>query len=163
MTWVDHVVLAIIGLSVLLSVIRGLVREVLALAAWIVAFIFANLYGATVAGWMPAEIPSESLRMLAGFLAVFLATLLVMSVLAIAVSELVKSAGLGIADRGLGALFGLARGVLIVMVLVLLAGLTSLPRHPAWRNAMLSPPLEAYAAAVKAWLPRELANRIAYE
>ena len=163
MTLLDLAVIAIVGLSVLLSVIRGLVREVLALAAWVVAFLAANMLAATVAPWMPAALPSEELRLLAGFLCVFVGVLIAMSVLAILVSKLVKSAGLGLEDRLLGAAFGLARGLLVVMILVLLAGLTSLPRQAVWRNAVLSDPLVAFVGHVKAWLPAELAQRIKYD
>ena len=60
-------------------------------------------------------------------------------------------------------MFGLARGLLIVMVLVLLAGLTALPRQPAWRDAMLSPPLEALAGALKPWLPQIVSSNISYD
>ena len=79
------------------------------------------------------------------------------------VSRLVKGAGFAFEDRLLGALFGLARGGLVVMVLVLLAGLTTLPRDPMWRNAMLSSPLEAFALYLKAWLPGDLSKRIKYD
>lgn len=162
MTLFDLAVIAIVGLSVLLSVIRGLVREVLALVAWAVAFFAANVLAGTVALWMPQALPTEELRMLAGFLCVFLGVLLVMSVLAILASKLVKNAGLGMEDRLLGVVFGLARGLLVVMILVLLAGLTSLPRQAVWRNAMLSDPLERFAGTIKAWLPSDLAQRITY-
>jgi membrane protein required for colicin V production len=74
----------------------------------------------------------------------------------------VKIVGLGPADRVVGGAFGLARGVLVVMILVLLAGLTTLPRQPAWRNAALSGPLEAFAGTIKAWLPADLSKRIKY-
>ena len=163
MTLLDIAVLVIIGLSVLLSVIRGLTREVLALAAWVVAFLAANLLAGQVAPWLPAAIPTEELRLLAGFVGVFLAALVVMSVLAIVASKLVKSAGLGLEDRLLGSVFGLARGLLMVVILVLLAGLTSLPRQAVWRNAVLSDPLEAFAGEVKPWLPADLAQRITYD
>jgi membrane protein required for colicin V production len=49
------------------------------------------------------------------------------------------------------------------MVIVLLAGLTSLPRQAVWRNALLSDPLEALAGQVKGWLPAELSQRISYQ
>jgi membrane protein required for colicin V production len=65
-------------------------------------------------------------------------------------------------DRLLGVAFGLARGLLVVLTLVLLAGLTPLPRQAVWRNAMLSGPLEGLAVLVQAWLPAELAKRITY-
>jgi len=162
MTLFDLAVIAIVGLSVLLSVIRGLVREVLALAAWVAAFFAANVLAGTVARWMPQALPTEELRLLAGFLCIFLGVLLAMSVLAILASKLVKNAGLGMEDRLLGVVFGLARGLLVVMILVLLAGLTSLPRQAVWRNAMLSDPLERFAGTIKAWLPSDLAQRITY-
>lgn len=163
MTLFDLAVLVVVGLSILLSVIRGLVREVLALAAWVVAFLAANLLAGRVAPWLPDAVPSEEFRLLAGFLGVFVAVLIAMSVLAIMVSKLVKNAGLGLEDRLLGSVFGFARGLLVVMVAVLLAGLTSLPRQAVWRNAVLSDPLEAFAGQVKTWLPADLAQRITYD
>ena len=163
MTLFDLVVVIIVGLSVLLSLIRGLVREVLALAAWVVAFLAANVAAGEVAPWMPEALPSDELRMLAGFVCVFVVVLVAMSVLAILVSRLVKSAGLGVEDRLLGGVFGLARGVMVVMIMVLLAGLTSLPRQAVWRNAVLSDPLELFAIRIKVWLPADLAKRITFD
>lgn len=163
MTLFDLAVLVVVGLSILLSVIRGLVREVLALSAWVVAFLAANLLAGQAASWLPDAVAGEELRLLAGFLVVFVAVLIAMSVLAIMVSKLVKNAGLGLEDRLLGGVFGFARGLLVVMVVVLLAGLTSLPRQAVWRNAVLSDPLEAFAGQVKPWLPADLAQRITYD
>jgi membrane protein required for colicin V production len=163
MTLFDLAVVVIVGLSALLSLIRGLVREVLALAAWVVAFLAANVFAGEVAPWLPDAIPTEALRLLAGFLVVFLLVLISVSVLAILASKLVKSAGLGVEDRLLGGVFGLARGMLVVMILVLLAGLTSLPRQPVWRNAVLSDPLVAFAGSIKTWLPADLSQRITYD
>ena len=163
MTWFDYAVLTIIGISVLLSIIHGFVRELLALASWIVAFIAAQMYAADIAPLLPAAIPGPSLRLLAAFLAVFLMVLLVMTLAAIAASSLIRSAGLGVADRVLGAVFGLVRGLAMVMVVVVLAGLTTLPRQPVWRNAMFSAPLEALANVIKVWLPYDLSKHINYE
>ncbi len=162
MTWIDYAVLAIIGVSVLLSIIHGFVRELLSLASWIAAFLVAQFFAAEVAAMLPAAIPHESLRLLAGFLLVFLSVLLLSTLLAIAISSLIKRAGLGAADRMLGAVFGLVRGVAVVTVVVLMAGLTTLPSTPAWRQAMSSAPLEALANTVKVWLPSDLSKHINY-
>jgi membrane protein required for colicin V production len=162
MTWIDYAVLAIIGVSILLSVIHGFVRELLSLSAWVVAFLVAQYFAGEVAALLPAAIPHESLRLLAGFLIIFLSVLLAATLLAIAVSSLIKRAGLGATDRMLGAVFGLVRGVAVVMVVVLLAGLTSLPQTPAWRHAMTSAPLEALANTIKVWLPADLSKHINY-
>jgi membrane protein required for colicin V production len=162
MTIVDIIVIAVVGISILLGVIKGLVREVLSLAAWVVAFLAANLAAPEVARLLPASMASEEIRLLAGFAAVFVVVLIGLSVLAVMVSKLVKIAGLGMADRVLGGVFGLVRGTLVVVILVLLAGLTALPRQPMWRDAFLKPTLEASAGYVKTWLPAELSNRIKY-
>jgi len=162
MTLLDYAVFAIVGFSVLLSVIRGLVREVFALAAWAIAFVVAWFFGSELATLMPEEIPSLELRLLAGFATVFFLVLLSMSLVAIAVSQLVKSAGLSVEDRMFGALFGLARGLLVVMVMVLAAGATSLPAEPVWREAALRPLLERAALGIRDWLPPAIGQHIKY-
>jgi membrane protein required for colicin V production len=162
MTVFDYALLAIIGMSMLLSVIRGLVREILALLAWVAAFVTANLFGGKLAALLPAAIPTLELRMLVGFVGIFFVVLLLMGLLALILSKMVKSAGLSVEDRILGSLFGLMRGAVIVMVLVLLAGLTSLPKEPVWRNAVFSTPLETLAMSLKTWLPGDLSQRITY-
>lgn len=162
MTLIDQVVLAILGFSVLLGVIRGLVREVLALLAWVAAFVAAWLFGGDLGAVMPAEIPGEDLRRLAGFATLFFLVLLTVSLIAVAVSQMVKSAGLSLEDRLLGALFGLLRGAAVVVVLVLLAGVTPLPQQPVWRDAAFRQVLEFSALAVRGWLPDALSQRIRY-
>jgi membrane protein required for colicin V production len=163
MTVLDYTILTIIGISILLGMLRGLVREALNLLAWVAAFWVANAYTVQIAPLLPAAIPTESVRIFAAFVMLFLGALLLMSLVTIALAELVKTLKLGAYDKGLGALFGLLRGMLIVLALVLLAGLTSLPHQGFWRNAMFSAPLEALAADVKPWLPDGLSKRVSYD
>jgi membrane protein required for colicin V production len=163
MTLFDYAVLTIIGVSVLLSVIRGFVREVLALASWVVAFFVASLLSGRVAEWMAGMITNDLGRTLVAFGAVFIATLLGMSLIALALSGLIRRAGLGMEDRLLGSFFGFARGLLIVLTLVLIGGLTGAPRQPVWHEAMLSPMLEAIAGKVKPWLPQIWSSNLSYD
>ena len=163
MTLFDHAVVTLIGFSVLLGVIRGFAREVIALASWAVAVVVASVYGGEAAPLLARQIPDESWRVLAAFVAVFFVVLIVMSLIGSITSRLIKSAGLGVEDRVLGSLFGLARGLLVVVVLVLLAGLTALPRQTVWKDAMLAAPLEKLAVIVKQWLPQDWAKYISYD
>ena len=163
MTSFDYAVLAIIGLSVLLSVMRGFVREILALAGWIAAFFVAKVYTTQLAQLLPPSIPTEPLRLLAAFLILFLATLLVCSLLAIALSHIFKKMDLGWLDRCLGGAFGLVRGIVIVAVVVFLAGLTTVPKDARWRNAMFSAPFEAIVTNLLPWLPRDIAKHVKYD
>ena len=163
MTFFDYAVLGIIGLSILLSILRGFLRETLSLAGWVAAFFVAKLYTLQLAPMLPQAIPGESLRLLAAFLILFLITLLISSLLAIALAEVFKKIGLGWLDRMLGAFFGLARGVLIVGVIVLLGGLTTFPRETFWRDAMFSTPFEALVISALPWLPEGIAKHINYD
>ena len=128
MTSFDYLVLAILGLSVGLSVMRGLVLEALSIVSWVLAFFVAKSYASQLVPMMPEAIPTEPLRVAAAFLIVFLATLLISSLLSIALASLFKKLGLGWLNRLLGGLFGLTRGIIIVCLLVFLAGMTDLPK-----------------------------------
>ncbi len=161
MTWFDYVVIAILGLSVLLAVIRGAVREITALAGWAAALILSGLFAQELAQWLPASL-SQVLRAIIAYLIIFLGVLLLSGVTGLLLAKLFRAAGLGLADRALGALFGLLRGAAIVFVGVMLAGLTSLPKEPFWREAALSGPVETAVLAAKPALPKDLAQRIRY-
>jgi membrane protein required for colicin V production len=80
----------------------------------------------------------------------------------LALSSAVRASGLAPADRALGSVFGLVRGLIIVLVVVLLAGLTPLPREAFWREAALSGPFETAALALRPYLPGGLAQRMKY-
>ena len=163
MTSFDYVALAIIGLSIILSVMRGFFREALAILGWIAAFVTAKTYANQILPMMPEDIPTESLRILAAFLVLFFATLLVATLLAIALSSVFKKMGLGWLNRLLGAFFGLTRGILIVCIVVFLAGLTELPNDARWRNAMFSAPLEALVISMLPWVPISIAKHVKYD
>lgn len=163
MTSFDYAVLVIIGLSIIFSVMRGMVREVLAILGWVAAFYVGRTYTDQVLPMMPVDIPSESLRVLAAFLVLFLATLLLATLLSIALSAIVRKAGLGWLNRLLGAMFGMIRGLLIVCVLVFLAGLTSVPQDERWKNAMFSAPIEALVISVLPWIPENIAKYVKYD
>ena len=163
MTGFDYIVLVIIGLSLLLSILRGGIRELLSLAGWLVAFYVGRTYTNLLIPLLPVGIPTESLKVLAAFLILFFATLLVASLISITFSQLLKKIGLGWFNRFLGGLFGLVRGLIIVGILVLLAGLTNIPKDLMWRNAMFSAPLEAFVLSCLPWMPQNIAKHVKYD
>ena len=162
MTAFDYVVLAILVASIVISVLRGLVREVLSLVAWLAAFVVANRYGAEMAALLPDAVPAGTVRLVAGFMILFVGTMLLAALVNLAISQLIAASGLKVVDRGLGGLFGLGRGVLIVMTLVILAGLTDLPKQPVWRDALLSGLAETAVRTIKPWLPDDWARHVNY-
>ncbi|BBP03650.1 colicin V biosynthesis protein [Sulfuriferula plumbiphila] len=162
MTGFDFVVIGVVALSVLLGLMRGAVKEILSLAAWVLAFVAAKTFAATAAGVMPDFISNAALRYLAGFILVFIVVMALAMLLSLLLSESLKALGLGMVDRMLGGVFGFLRGMVIVTMLVLLAGLTQLPKTEVWRQASLSGVFEILAIMVKPWLPMDLANHIHY-
>jgi len=162
MTLFDYGVIAIIGASLLLGVWRGVVGELIAIAAWILAFLAARAIGEEIGESFFTSITDATLRLLAGYVSVFVGVLVLMALGRLAVSRMVHALGLSVSDRLLGLLFGLARGLLIVLVLVAAGGMTDLPKREWWVGAKLAPPLETAVLLLKYWLPDDLAKRIAF-
>ena len=163
MTWLDYAVIGVFAVSILLGIWRGLIREVISILGWVIAFLAANLFGGPLGAAMPQAIPTPELRVAVAYIAVFVAALVVASLLGILLSKAVHAVGLGALDRSLGAGFGLARGVLIVLAGALLAGLTSVPRQSYWRDSSSGPYLVQAALAIKPLLPQTLSERLRYD
>jgi membrane protein required for colicin V production len=98
----------------------------------------------------------------AAFVAVFVATLIVTTLLSALVTKFVKVSVLHGLDRWLGALFGLLRGLVIVIALAMVAGLTPLPRSADWKGSALGYSLAQTVIQLKPWLPPAFANRLKY-
>lgn len=162
MTIFDYLVLFVLVCSIVISTLRGLIKEILSLASWIVSLMVANLYGEALAGMLPAMIPGTSTRLIIAFIVLFIGTRLLMALLSRAVGEIVKASGLTLADRGLGGLFGLARGVVIVLAVVLLCGTTSIPQQPFWTQALFSPLAQTLATTIMPYLPGQFTAHVSF-
>jgi membrane protein required for colicin V production len=158
----DYVVLFILGCSVLVGTLRGLVREVLSLLGWIVAFLVASTWCDQLAPLLPAVIPGGTARLVVAFVALFFGIKLLAMLLTMTLDALLKASGLVVVDRGLGSLFGLARGAVIVLAGVLVCGTTALPRQAFWKEAMLSPLAETAARSALPLLPGEFGQHVKF-
>jgi membrane protein required for colicin V production len=160
-SWLDYAALGVLALSTAWGVWRGLVREVISLAGWILAFLAANLFAPPLAEALPIEQPD--LRVIVAFVAIFIVTLTLATLAALLLSKALKAAGLASLDRTLGGLFGVARALLIALAFALVAGLTSLPQQPLWKQSVSGPMLGRAAIQLKPWLPPALAGRLRYD
>jgi membrane protein required for colicin V production len=161
-TGFDFVVLAILAISAMLGLVRGLLKEVLSLLAYLSAFVAAIWWGPTAYIGLERWIDNSLLRMGVAYAAVFFIVLLAIGLVNVTLAAIIRATGLTPADHGLGALFGLMRGLLIVLVLVALAGYTPLPQEPWWRGAMLAPAATQAVKHIKSWLPTSLAVWLPY-
>jgi membrane protein required for colicin V production len=152
MNAVDLIIIAVLAMSVLVGLWRGLISEVLALATWIAAFWVAWTYGPAVSAHFDRTIESPMVRLLVGYGLCFIGVLIVGALLRFVIQRLVDSTGLGGTDRLLGMIFGFARGVLLVTLMVFLVNLTSFAHQPMWQQSVLLPQFKGLAA----WLEQEM-------
>ena len=160
MTGFDYAVIGIMLVSLLLGVWRGLVYEVLSLLGWPLAFILSRQFAGNLEPLLPVS--QEVARVALAYVLVFVAALIGWGMLVWLFCKLVKAVGLGALDSLLGGLFGLLRGVLVVLLSVWLAGLSSIPELEFWRDAKFSKAAEDAALLTKLWLPDNIGQRIHY-
>jgi len=163
LTPIDYTVLAVVGVSVLVSLFRGAIREVMSILSWIGAFMIALHYAAQIAGLLPLGGSPNWLRLFIAFVGLMIASLIVFALVTMAIVHLIRGAGLAPWDRALGVLFGLARAFIILIALVLIAELTPFTREAVWRDAVFRPPLEAMAKNVRGMLPSRVTDRMHFQ
>ena len=163
MIWIDYAILAVVGISGVVSLMRGFLREALSLIGWIAAFWVAIAFSGEAAVLIEAHVSAPSVRHAIAFAVLFVGVLLLSGVFLHLMGLLVEKTGLSGTDRTLGILFGVLRGVVIVGLLVLLAGLTPLPRDPWWSQSVFLPHFEQVANEIRAYLPPDIQERIRFK
>ena len=153
MAWVDLIIIGVIVLSALISLVRGFVKESISLVTWIVAGVLALRYYAPMADLLEPFINSLTLRQWVGGGILFVITLIVGAIVNFIISQLVSKTGLSGTDKALGVVFGAARGVLIVTMVVLLASLTPMPEASWWQESTMITFFQQLAEWVRGVIP----------
>ena len=135
MVAMDWFFVGVLVVSLLLGAWRGLVFEVISVGSWIAAFVLAQWFAPAVAHWLPISSTNEALRYGLGFLIVFVGTIFAGSLIAFVVKKLLAAVGLSPADRMLGAAFGMVRGVVILLALTVVVGMTPFKSAPWWQES----------------------------
>jgi membrane protein required for colicin V production len=139
----DWAIIAILGLSMVLSLWRGFVREAVSLAGWIAAFIIANMFVGEMETLLSQWIVNDTGRYVAAYALLFAGTLVMVGVLGKLATQVVRATGLSVLDRVLGTAFGFTRGLIIVLVLVYLLRQLAPPQNLVWLDqAQLMPHME---------------------
>ena len=162
MIWIDYAILAIVGISGVISLMRGFIREALSLAGWIAAFWIVLAFSGRVAAWLDGYVSVPSVRVGIAFAAIFFGVLLVCGIVLRLAGLLVERTGMSGTDRTLGIVFGVLRGIVIAGLLVLLAGLTPLPLDPWWDQSIFLPHFVELANELRAFLPPEIQQQIRF-
>lgn len=140
MNWADWTIVAIVGVSALLSLWRGFIKEAMSLAIWVAAFIVSMMFGESLAFMLTDTISTPSLRRVVAMALLFVGTLLVGGLLNFLIGQLVRISGLSGTDRLLGMVFGIARGVIVVVaILMFLPPMLHVDQDPWWQSSTLIP------------------------
>lgn len=163
MIWIDYVILGVIAVSVLVAFFRGFVREAVGLSVWILAFWAAFQLAPVMETWLSPWMDARFMRWIVIFAIVFIAVLILGAVANYFLGKLVSETGFAGTDRMLGAIFGVLRGVLLLVFMVLLAGLTAIPEYDWWQDSLMIDQLEQGALWVSDWLPEGIGEEVRFE
>jgi membrane protein required for colicin V production len=156
LTWADYAIIILIGSSVIISVIRGFVREVLSLGSWVAAIVVAYKFYGNLAGVLEPYLSTPSLRSIISFIILMIITLILGGLVNFLVSRLVTSTGLSGTDKSLGMIFGFARGVVLIGLLILLMYSTAFPQDEWWKKSVLIPQFHPVAMWLRGFLPDKI-------
>ena len=162
MNWVDYTILAIIGISVGISLVRGFTKEALSLAGWVIAVWVGLSFADSFQRLLEPHIAVPSLRLVVAFGILFLTALFLTGLVNYLAVGVIRQTGLSGTDRMVGIFFGIARGVLITAVLVLIGGMTPMPQDPWWKESQLLHYFQDIATWIRHFLPEGLAKNIRY-
>ena len=158
----DLIVLGIIFISIIVSLMRGFVKEALSLTGWLASLWIAMTFSSGMAELFGTSIKDPTLRLLAAFVCLFVLSLLVGAIINFFATQFIQRAGLSGIDRTIGGVFGLLRGVLLVTIIVMLLGLTTLPKEKWWDESFFMFRFEVIATWLKDLLPADIARYFKY-
>lgn len=159
LNWADYTIIGIVCLSTLIGLARGFVREILSLATWIVAFLLAFEFCDNLAQFFTSYISNSSFRVAVAFAVLFGATLLLGSLFNYLLTHLVTKSSMKGPDRILGMVFGFARGILVIAVVLLLFSLNN--EKDDWQNkSYFVPRFQVLVDWLHGFLPQKIKEEI---
>ncbi|ROR99961.1 membrane protein required for colicin V production [Sinobacterium caligoides] len=136
----DWVIVSTLVLSCVISLWRGFVKEALSLVVWVAAFFVAMTFGDRMNAFLVDSISTPSLRQMASFGLLFVITLVIGTLINHLVAAVVRMTGLSGTDRLLGTVFGAARGVILVLAILILAPpILGIDQDSWWKQSLLIP------------------------
>jgi len=161
-TLLDIILIGVMLVSALLAMIRGFMREILSIASWVIAALVTLYSYAKLLPFAKSYFNNDIIATAVLVGGTFLATLLIVSIITVRFSDMVLDSRVGALDRTLGFLFGLARGLIIVVVAFLFfAWLVPDRSQPEWvRSAKSRVVLQGTGDWLISMLPEDPENTI---
>ncbi len=162
MIWIDYTIIALILISSVIGLLRGFIREAFSLVIWVIAIWVGLTFSREFSSFLEDLMSIPSARIATAFAILFFVTLILGALISYLLGELVKKTGLTGSDRFAGMIFGIARGLVVVAIIVMLAGLTPLPEDSWWKESALIPPFQSLAIWLRDHIPSGLTGYINY-
>lgn len=156
----DLAMAAWLTLSVAVGLMRGLMLELAALLGWAAAFFGAFWVAPMLAPHLPIAGPGSVLNEAASFVCAFVAILILWGFAARLVRLMLHATPLRMSDRMLGAGFGLARGVVVLLLVATVVGSSPLETSPTWKRSRVAPWLNQALQEIDPLLPDKLARHL---
>lgn len=162
MIWIDFTLFGLIFVSFVMGLLRGFIKEAFSLVFWMLAIWVSLMFSREFSGFLESTISHPSARMVASFVALFAITLSLGGLIGFLLSVLTKDNRLTFMGRFGGMFLGVVRGMVLVTVVVILAGLTPLPKDSWWTESTLIPPFQLLAVWLRDHLSPGMAETISY-
>jgi membrane protein required for colicin V production len=158
--WVDALLLGVLFVSTILGLVRGLVFEMLSVAGWFAAYFAAQWLAPEVAPYIPVGEPGSSVNYGVAFAVTFIGALIVWGLAARLLRMLIRATPLSLLDRLLGAGFGFIRGMIVLLTLATVVGLTPLMKSAAWQQSIGAVWLNSVLRGLKPMLPPGISKHL---
>ena len=155
----DWILVGITGLSLLLGIFRGIVREILALTTWIASIWLAREYGLVVGGKLGIWSDSEQISNLVGVSLVFIVVFLALALLGRLIYKQFRISGLTLLNRVFGAAFGILRGLILCVLLVLAANVIPITDSTLFINSEIVSVLAPFSSMADDFIFQQLLVR----
>lgn len=162
MIWIDYVIIGLVFNALIIGFVRGFSLELFSLVLWVLATGVGLSFSREFSFFLESTIHNPLPKIAASFTLLFLITLIVGSLIRMLLGESIKKPELTFTNRFGGMIFGVVHGMAIVVVLVMLAGLTSLPQGLWWKESKLLPPFQLCAIWLRDHVPSGLAGYVHY-
>jgi len=167
MNWIDFSTIIFLLLSGVVSYFYGFVKELFSFLAWLIALIVALVFLGMMVGLLdtlfPALLPYDDLRLGVAFIALFFVSFILLELINYLILNYIGPTHSSVPDQVLGIFFGVSRGCVIIIFLMILAGLTNLPARTWWQESMFIQQFKPIVLLLRSQLPSEVATKLEFD
>ncbi|MCY4050034.1 MAG: CvpA family protein [Gammaproteobacteria bacterium] len=157
---VDIAIIIIVIVSLLVGLYRGFIREFFSLVSWLLALYIAWSFAEYGAGYLESYLDQPDFRVVVSFAGIFVIVLMLLSIISHFLHNLLAFAALIGVDRYLGMLFGIARGVIIVALMIMAGTFMDFASQPWWKTSLLVSYFSPVIDLIRGLLPDNLAQLV---